>query len=73
VIIWKEAAEAPFVAENGIGLCVSSLKELDGVLSKVTEAGCYEMQSNVMKVRGKVLRGRIHERRFVVCSEDCLK
>lgn len=37
VIVWKEAALADFVRENGVGIAVESLTELSSVLSALTE------------------------------------
>ncbi len=36
VIIWSQAAMAPFVLENGIGLVVDSLADIEPLLSKLT-------------------------------------
>lgn len=36
VIVWSQSAMAPFVKENGIGLCVDSLDNLDTTLAAVT-------------------------------------
>lgn len=36
VIVWSQSAMAPFVKENGIGLCVDSLDNLDATLAAVT-------------------------------------
>lgn len=37
VIIWKQAALAPFITENGLGLAVDSLEELPALFDALTE------------------------------------
>ncbi len=37
VIIWKQAALAPFIVENGLGLAVDSLEELPALFDTLTE------------------------------------
>lgn len=46
VIIWKEAAEAKFVEENGIGLTVNSLDEAEKLIDGITEEAYREMARN---------------------------
>lgn len=61
IIIWSEAAQAKFVEENGIGICVSSLNELDDLFQKFTEEEYYHMVDNVARVKDKVIRGKYAE------------
>lgn len=44
VIIWKQAALADFVRENGIGICVDSLEELEKILNTLSEEEYAEMK-----------------------------
>ena len=55
VIIWKEAALAPFVTENGLGIAVDSLEEIPEMISKLSEADYLQMQDS-LKEFGKRLR-----------------
>ena len=57
VIVWKEAALAEFVEQNGVGFTVSSLEEINGVLSKMTEAEYTKMIANVDSVSEKIRNG----------------
>ena len=57
VIVWKEAALAPFVENNGVGFAVSSLEEINSVLSKMTESEYAQMIANVDTVSNKIRSG----------------
>ena len=57
VIIWKQAALAPFVSKHGIGLCIDSLKELDTILPKITQEQYAEMQANVERISNLIAKG----------------
>ncbi|WP_302957027.1 galactofuranosyltransferase [Prevotella sp.] len=57
VIIWKQAALAPFISKHGIGLCVDSLKELDDILPKITPEQYAEMQANAERMGNLIAQG----------------
>lgn len=57
VIIWKEAAQARFVEEKGIGIAVSSLSDLDTRLKEITEERYLQMQRNAAELAAKTTRG----------------
>ena len=57
VIIWKEAALAPFVRDNGIGICVGSLRELDQRLSDLTPKQYQAMKDNVCRMSQQLAEG----------------
>lgn len=57
VIIWEEAAEAKLVKENGLGITVSSLKELSHILGSITEEEFYGYCNAVKKIRSKIIDG----------------
>lgn len=54
VIVWSQAAMAPFVLEHGIGICVESLADLDKVLSELAKEDYQTMKENAIKM-GKML------------------
>lgn len=54
VIVWSQAAMAPFVLEHGIGICVESLADLDKILSKLAKDDYQIMKENAVKM-GKML------------------
>lgn len=57
IIIWKKAGLAPFVKENGIGICVSSLLELETALSEITQEYYGALKENVAKVNERISQG----------------
>lgn len=58
VIIWEEAALATYIKEHKIGLCVSSLYELESRLSKVTEEEYQLLLSNVKCEARRIRQGQ---------------
>lgn len=57
VVIWKEAAQAKFVEENRIGICLDRLCNLKDAFEKVTEEDYLEMCGCVNNIQGKVMAG----------------
>lgn len=57
VIVWSEAAIAPFIVENNLGFGVSNLKDLNAVLENLTETDYVQMKTNVLKVQEQVKTG----------------
>ncbi len=57
VIIWKEAALAKFVEENGVGITVSSTDEIPERLRGITDEEYKEMYANVIRVSKKIRNG----------------
>lgn len=57
IIIWDKAAMAEFVKDNGIGITVSSLEELDDKLSKLSSEQIETMKANVAKIKEQLLKG----------------
>jgi hypothetical protein len=47
VVIWKDAAEAEFVKEHHVGVCVDSLYEAQKVISKISKKEYEEMAKSV--------------------------
>lgn len=62
VVIWEEAAEAGFVKEHQVGLCVSDLKELPEALQNLSETSCRKICENVGQIREKLMGGWFAER-----------
>lgn len=50
VIVWNKAAMAPFVKENGIGLCVDSLRDIDRELAGLTPEAYGRMRANAGRI-----------------------
>ncbi len=57
VIIWKEAALADFVASHGVGICINSLDELDGILKRMTADEYLRLRNNVMRESRRLQAG----------------
>lgn len=57
VIIWKEAAVAPIIQQEGIGLCIDSMTELDSLLLSVTDEQMQQMQTNIQQVSERLKNG----------------
>lgn len=69
VIIWSQAALAPFITENGLGLAVDSLAELPAVFDGLTTEEYARMRENVRRV-GTGLRTGEQIRRAVQKAES---
>ena len=57
VIIWDQAALADFVKENGVGITISNLNDLDEKLNSITEEEYHQMHDNVEKIAKKMRSG----------------
>lgn len=50
IIIWRKAAMAKFIEENGIGICIDSLREINNIYQSLTQNEYYKMCTNVSRV-----------------------
>jgi len=57
VIIWDKAALADFVRENNIGICISSLEDLNEVLKNLSPKDYREMKANVQIIAKRLSEG----------------
>ena len=57
VVIWKEAAEAKFVEEYGLGITVNSLDELGEKFASLSEEEYFEMVKRVAVVSERLKNG----------------
>lgn len=57
IIVWEKAGLASFVNNNNIGICISSLTELENILSKMNQEQYMEMKKNVLQISDKLSRG----------------
>ena len=71
VIIWKEAAEASFVEEYGLGLTVSSLFEVNDILNDMKEETYNMYLQNVQVISEKVVKG-YYTKRAIEEAENIL-
>lgn len=58
VIIWKEAALAPFIEREGLGITVGSLEELHDILPYVTPERYREMRRRVLAIGERLANGK---------------
>ena len=58
IVIWKEAAQAKFVEENGIGICVRNLYELNNAMQQIAEDEYGIMSKKVKALGEKVAEGK---------------
>lgn len=72
VVIWKQAAEARFVEENGLGICVDSLTELTTIFEKLDREQYYQMAENV-RIIGERLRTGQYTREALRIAHDRLE
>lgn len=57
VVVWKEAAIAPFIIENNLGIGIANLKDLDSTLKKLNTEDYLLMKQNVLKVQKEIMSG----------------
>lgn len=57
VIIWEKAGLASFVKKNKIGICVSSLEELENIFTKIDTDQYLEMKKNVQRISEQLSQG----------------
>lgn len=64
VIIWEKAALAKFTQENKIGICISSLDQLDEALSRITPEQYKEMKQNIKVISKRLGEGYYFKRAY---------
>ena len=57
VIIWSGAAEADFVRENGVGICVDSLRDVDKIFAQLSEKDYFDICAKVKNIRCRLISG----------------
>lgn len=72
VIIWKEAALAPFIASQGVGVCVGSLDEIEEVLARMDEETYLWMRQKACEVGRRLAEG-YYVRQALSTAVGCLK
>lgn len=72
VIVWRDAAIAPIIESEGIGITISSLRELANRLSAITADDMQAMRLRVAQVADKLSRGgflpRSHAKGLQACG-----
>jgi glycosyltransferase involved in cell wall biosynthesis len=57
IIVWNEAAVAPIVKSEGIGICISKIAELNDILQSVTPEEMQKMRKNVSRISKDLSNG----------------
>lgn len=57
IIIWSKTAMAKFVEENGIGICIDSLRDINGIYERLTQAEYDTMCDNVQRISRMMSEG----------------
>ena len=57
IIVWKEAAIAPIIKSEGIGICISNIAELNYILQSITVEEMQKMRENVSRVSKDLSNG----------------
>lgn len=75
VIIWKEAALAPFVKENRIGICVDNLDELNEILPHLSHKEITDMKTNVAGISQRLANGYYTQKAIgeAIHNLECIK
>jgi hypothetical protein len=58
LIVWSQSALAQYVLENGIGICVENLNNLDHILGQLTLDEYMLMRKNVLCLRKDIVVGK---------------
>lgn len=57
IIVWKEAAVAPIIKSEGIGICISNMAELNDILQSITLEEMQKMRENVSRISKDLSNG----------------
>lgn len=70
LIVWEKAGLAPFVKKNHVGICISSLTELEAILPTISADQYLEMKKNVLHIADKLSCGHYCLKAITQCSAD---
>ena len=68
VIIWDKAAMSTFVSDYNVGIAVSSLRDLDDKLNKLSKESYLKMKENAVKLSEKIGTGHFLEAAIQKCQ-----
>ena len=68
VIIWKDAAVAPIIEQEGAGIAISSLKELDDVFKKLSADDLKQMKAHAQEMARKLNEGYFLRSAYSSCT-----
>ena len=64
VIVWKQAAMAPFILKNNIGVAIDNLSELTPLLSAISDDEYAQIKANVMNIQRQLQDGYFFKQAF---------
>lgn len=70
VIVWKEAALAPFITQNQLGIAVGSLRDIDQALADLTPTAYAAMKANALDMSRKLGSGHFEKEAFTKATAD---
>ena len=70
VIVWKQAAIARFVEENGIGIVIDSLTEVSDKIQMISELQYNIMSKNVKKFQEKIINGAFTKKALAIIEKQ---
>lgn len=57
IIVWEDSAISEFVTSNGLGFSIKKLKDIDKIISKLSDEDYNKMLKNVKKISKKTING----------------
>lgn len=57
IIIWKEAAVAPLIEQEGVGIAINSLHEIDEIFNTLSQEKIAKMKAKAMEIGQRLNRG----------------
>ena len=76
IIIWRKAAMASFIKENGIGICIDSLHEINSIYKHLTKEDYFMMCDNISRISHLMSEGYYFNRAIseaILCINKSIK
>ena len=66
LIVWNQSALADYVLQNGLGICVDNLRDLQKKLQTITYDEYYRLCHNVLIIRKEIIAGDLFKRIIMI-------
>lgn len=73
IIAWSKSAQAKFIKENNLGICIDSLDQLDAILSEISPEEYKEMKQNTIEMSKKMQTGHFFKTAYFEAEKEILK
>ena len=73
VLIWKEAALADFIIENGCGIVLNSLSEISAKINNLDRTSYIKMKENANQISGKLKMGWYSRNAIEKVEKNCMR